>query len=214
MQKVRIDETNFKENLDSALLRKQQAILGIKETEAFVSGLFISIVKFLQLNKKNNVPVALVFEDEKGQFLMAGLCKYIPSGGEAAGEYNVAITFNEEDIADAEKFGNIDNTFQKVSYIELDHLGFKIADPSFIFTAFLIIIKTIKVWIDSNNDITDQIALVFPEVAEIVVGIEDGEKIAAIVLSESIKQEIKNNLQSGEYFESLAEADNLNFEKQ
>src|SRR5574344_1435521 len=133
MKILSIGETNIKENLSLALVAEGATDISVKQTEILVSGLFISIVRFLQLSKSVEQPQALVFEDEKGNFKMAGIVRYIPSGGEAAGEFTVTISLDEEDIKNCNKTIMSDHTFQRIAMTEFCRIGCTSANAMFLF---------------------------------------------------------------------------------
>lgn len=195
---MNIKETNIYANFKQSAYNDES--FDIMECDANI--VFHTIVgamtKQLATLKNNDVPVAVVYNDDKGEFMLGGMVKFYPNeeDSDMPGNYAYTLSFNKDDII-------ADNTIVTNS----NETGYQAAMASFIMNQFNaqlsntyvlprlipIAIKSILNWLDENAKDKEVTLEVDPYYTCSAI-IEKGVKIFSISPSAEMKRLIKDDV--------------------
>lgn len=166
------------------------------DTRNIHGALILAIASFLGDAKSKEHKVALVVEDLKGNFKMAGIVAYHKNEKEPnlPGNWSFVLTFNPEDVKDAEVHKANDTYFQRFMANALyDNFNMGFAN-GYVFIHDMIIeaVNVLLDWLDKNADQPDhEVTLEGYFVAN--VAIDGDKKIFSITPDGSTKRLIKSD---------------------
>lgn len=159
---------------------------------------FTSFSKFLGDAKSKENKTAVVLEDLKGNFKLAGIVEYHEAeekDGEAGdGNWSLAFTFDEEDTKDCKVYKASDNYVQRfIADIAYDKYGYTF-EGGYIYIQDLLLqaVDVVKLWLDKNAKAEDNI-LEVGNLFTASIAIESDVKYYGITASETLKQYVKDD---------------------
>lgn len=165
-----------------------------------INAVFSAVATFLSSIKDKEKGMALVIDNVKGDIEFGAKVQFIPGETEEdAGSWSFVCSFDPSDFVESEnlkviKFsgGAADNT---VRYCAARQKPYSIGFNSDLMLKLAVqqTILGIKEWLNDNAKEGEDVELVFPQVFNAKVRIEDGVKYPSIELSEEIVQIVKND---------------------
>ncbi len=191
---------NFNETTIGAKFSQDINNLGIMIEPQFSSYLFDSFFMaasdFLGLVKSRDVKTALIVSDLKGKFRFGAIVAYHPNENEdIPGNWSFEMTFNEDDIPkDARTYTSTDTQFLRVlATVAKDLHNFRYAAPETVPEILVLVIDTLKTWLDMNAVEGEEKSIELPGYFTAVVAIENGEKIFSITPDGNLKRLVKGD---------------------
>jgi len=163
--------------------------------------LFTSFSQFLGDAKSKEHKTAVVLEDLKGNFKIAGIVEYHPAEEDAKeaneagkGNWSLVFTFDEADTKDCKIFKTNDNYVQRFIADRAYEEHAYIFDGGYMYMQDTLIqaADVLKLWLDKNANTEDNVL----EIGNLVtanISIEGDKKYYGIVASETLKQYIKDD---------------------
>ena len=192
-----IKETNIYANFKQSVYNEES--LDVMECDANIvfHTLIGALTKRLATLKNKDKPVAIVYSDNKGEFLLGGVVKYHPNETEPEmpGNFTYELSFNKEDIVtdDTVIVDSNDSVYQAVmaSFIETQFHA-KLSSIHVLPRMIPIAIRSIINWLDENAK-DKEITLEVEPYYTCSAIIEKGIKILTISPSAEMKRLIKDD---------------------
>jgi len=167
----------------------------IDETYIVYGTLFLSIAKFLSAVKTKDHKNAIVFEDLKGNFKMAGVVQHHENNEETddPGNWSFIITFDKEDVSDCiiHKFNDVTfYMFANRAIFEYYNYGFEHGDRD-VYGLLMGAVDVLIDWLDKNAEINGAVEL--EGFFQARATIKDGIKEFSVVPSAELKRIIKDD---------------------
>ena len=191
------NETSINNEILQIITEKHGYAWQLDFSELAVKMLFEGTAKFLGEMKDKETPVAAVLMDPAGNFKFAGIVSFIPNEeDETKGSWNLAFTFNEEDVtSDMKKYGYNDPVLHSIladTGLTRYDLSFNSYEgQEFILPVMCAVADSIKEYMRAsvNTDPKMELDGFFTAEAQL-----DGDKIyVAITPSEILKQHVKDD---------------------
>jgi len=191
---------NFNETSISAKFSQDITNLGVdiqpQYTHYLFDSLFMAVSDFLGIVKSKDVKTALVIADLKGNFRFAALVGYHPNENEdIPGNWSFEFTFNENDIdKNVKVYNSTDTQFLRVlATCAKDLHNFRYASPELVPDVLVLIIDTLKSWLDLNAVEGEEKTIELPGFFTASVAIENGEKIFSVTPDGNLKRLVKGD---------------------
>lgn len=153
---------------------------------------FLGRVKSKDPNKK----AALVVNDLKGNFKMAGILSlHENENKEMPDNWNYVLTFDAEDISDATDIYYSNSTEFEicVGKVAWNLHGMRFIAPNYIHDMCIVAIDTLLKYLDENASEVEEKDVDLPGYFKASVSVEEGKKVMAIVPGEAMKTVAKGD---------------------
>ena len=195
---MKFSETSIPVNYSLDLKSKAMFDWPAEDAEKIYAVLTASMSKFLATVKsKESKSVAVILNDLKGNFKMAGIVEYHENENkELPGNWSYTMTFNEEDVKEVgTTFLTTDTQFEQiVGNVAHSLYGMRFVSPTYIHDMFINAVNTLLQYLDENTKENEVLEVTLDGYFVVSSGIEDGKKVFAIVPSESMKVIIKDDI--------------------
>ena len=194
---MKFSETSIPVNYSLDLKSTRMMDWAPEDADKIYSVFTASMSKFLaNVKSKDAKSVALILNDLKGNFMMAGVVEYHENENpDLPGNWSYTMTFNEDDVKEVgTKFLTTETQFvQIVANVAHNLHGMRFVIETYIHDMFIVAIDTLKKYLDENAS-EEAIDVTLDGYFVASAGIEDGKKVFAIVPSESMKVLIKEDI--------------------
>ena len=148
---------------------------------------FTSVAHFLQLTKTKG-KVALKLTDENNTFLFAAIVLYVPAENKMPASYTFEITFDEDDIENAQVYEMEDNEFKKIlNNVSFSSAGMRFKNDNGLLYTYKFLFKSLVDWLKTNDGKIEHDT--FTAISEV----EGEERLMSIVPDGVTKQLVKGD---------------------
>lgn len=205
MMKTNLKESSVMTDMQGVLASKGIAWTAVHATDRLFSSLGYAIAEFLTAYKKPEQKIAVVINNEKGNFLMGAYVEHHVNE-ENKDEDNVTknfsfvLTFDEKDIEDAnEKYSNFDNQFQVIAQeSNRKHCSLTFVTNESVVLIYSGVVELLLKWLDNNAKENDVVELELPDVFTASVELKNGIKEYAIEPIGKCKRIAKGDIENQE----------------
>lgn len=194
---MRLKDTTIPSELQSTLAVNNKLDWDPLDTEPIFMCIFVSIAKFLGINKsKESGKVALRFDDYKGNMMMAAIVTYTPNeNASMPGNWSLTFTFDPEDIKGINPTLNSnDMSFHMINnQVTLKLIGYSYNDISYEDGIVRGCIETLRACLDKNATPEGRFDIELKDYFTASVSIEDGHKVMAIEPTAKLSQIVKGD---------------------
>lgn len=193
---MKFTETSIPNNYSMNIRNDARMDITPDDVEMLYNVLFASFSEFLAQVKKKDKTIALVMEDLKGNFLMAGIINYTENENkDMPGNWTYEMTFDADDIknvdvtyktTDTQYEVVVANTAYRVSSI-------RFASPTYVHDIIITAVKTLQKYLDENASETETKEVELPGYFTATVTVKNGKKKMAITPGDAMKRLIKDD---------------------
>lgn len=156
--------------------------------------IFESVSKCLAATKRNDKPVAFVFEELNGNFIAGAVVQFHDGGDDAGNNWSYIWTFDRSDIPEGAKEIKMADVpahqfFNGVSSVKY-HLAVKDECIVNLYTCFM---KCLSQWLTDNATAGDTVSIELENVFEARVAVEGESVIKSLEVSGELKTLIKDD---------------------
>ncbi len=150
---------------------------------------------FLKMVKSKEKPVALVFNDLKGNLIVAAVVEYNEAvEDDAQGNWNYYWTFNADKLEGATQYLITDTQIHPIFQTRgFEMYRFRFISDSYIPQIGVAIMESIKECLDTNASETDEFVIEHEGFFKASVTVEDGEKVMSFLPDGEMKTLIKDD---------------------
>ena len=190
---IKLMESQIPQNYAAGIYNEKGYELGAEHTDKVADILFTGVTNCLADVKKQDTPVAFVFEENNGDFIAAAVAQYIPNEDDvtAPGSW----TWYKEDVPATAHLYRCSDISMSVYFrgTGMSKYGIQWEDVAAINECTRYLLAQIKAWLDNNAVEGEEVGVVQDGVFQATVAIENGEKVFSLVPDGEIKKLIKDD---------------------
>lgn len=194
---IKLMESQIPQNYATGIYNEKAYELGAEHTDKVADILFTGVTNCLAEVKKQDTPVAFVFEENNGDFIAAAVVQFLANEDDPTkpGSWSYIWTWYKDDVPSNAHLYRCSDISMSIYFrgAGLSKYGIQWEDVSAINECTRYLLAQIKSWLDNNAVEGEEVGVVQDGVFQATVAIEDGEKVFSIVPDGEIKKLIKDD---------------------
>jgi len=194
---IKLMESQIPQNYATGIYNEKGYELGAEHTEKVADILFTGVTNCLAETKKQDTPVAFVFEENNGDFIAAAVAQFIPNEDDAtkAGSWSYTWTWYKDDVPTNAHLYRCSDISMSIYFrgTGMSKYGMMWKDVASINECTRYLLVQIKNWLDNNAVEGEEVGVYADGIFQASVVVENGEKIFSIVPDGEIKKLIKDD---------------------
>jgi hypothetical protein len=190
----KIMETTIPDTWSQEMDNAHEYILHPTTCEKIAVVMAEGVTNYLNAIKKQDKPVAFVFEELNENFIAGAIVEYHPGKNDDPGNWSYVWTFTPDDIPDNAKIVKASDTTSQHFFtsVSMNKYNFTI-DPEAISIMFMVLMKTISKYLEDNASKDDINGVEIPGELQAQVAIEGDEIVKSIEPIGELKVLIKDD---------------------
>ena len=194
MAQIKLSESTLPDIYQKMTDEELKMIVQASYTPKVADVLFEGVTKCLASTKREDKPMAFVFEELNGNFIAAAIVEYHSGGDEAGDNWSYVWTFDRTDIPESAKEIKLSDTLTHSFFNSTSSSKYRFAIRSECFASFYTcFMKVLSQWLTDNATAGDTVSLIQDGVFEARVTVENESVIKALEVSGELKTLIKDD---------------------
>ncbi len=169
-------------------------IINATHVQKVADVLFEAVTKCLAAMKRQDRPVAFVFEELNGNFVGGAVVQYHDGGDDAGNNWSYVWTFDRTDIPDTAKEIKMADTASHIFFNSTSSLKyhFSVKDACVV-NLYTLFMKVLSKWLTDNATAGDTVSIALDNVFEARVAVEGESVVKSLEVSGELKTLIKDD---------------------